>query len=132
MATDESVAKAIAAVRQEHVDAVNSTDPDLLLNGFTDDVVYIGTGAPPILGKATMRTYIAAVYAQASIRIDMNPGALDVHGDRVVEWGSCRGEMVLDEGGPVPVDLNYILVYRREPSGEWRISHDISTPGPTG
>lgn len=130
MTTHTTVENEIAAVLQEHVEAVNSCDVDLLLKGFTDDVVYIGTGAPPILGKAAMRAYIAPIYARASIRIEMKSEALEVSGDRAVEWGTCHGEMTLGDDEPVTVNLQYVFVYRREASGEWRISHDISTPGP--
>lgn len=130
MVSDRSATDAIAAVLQEHIDAVNTTDVELLLDGFTDDVVYIGTGAAPILGKAAMREYITPIYARASIDIRMKSEALEVSGDRAVEWGTCHGEMTLKGAEPVPVNLHYIFVYRRDSSGRWRISHDISTPGP--
>jgi uncharacterized protein (TIGR02246 family) len=130
MTEDQLAVEAIAAVLQEHVDAVNTTDVDLLLNGFTEDVLYIGTGAPPILGKAAMREYIAPIYAEASISIEMKSHALEISSDRAVEWGTCHGELTLGADPAMPVNLHYMFVYRREPSGEWRISHDISTPGP--
>lgn len=119
----------IAAVLQEHVDAVNSTDVELLLNGFTDGIVYIGAGTPPIIGKSAMREYITPIYAQAAINIGITPEALEINGDRAIEWGSCHGELAMGGSRPTTINLNYVLVYRREASGEWRISHDISTPG---
>jgi ketosteroid isomerase-like protein len=79
---------------------VNNTDVELLLAGFTDDVVYIGPGAAPILGKDAMREYITPIYAEASIDIGMKSEALDVSVDRAVEWGTSHGEMNLGEMGP--------------------------------
>ena len=130
MNSDTSAVAAIEAVLQEHLEAVNTTDVELLLKGFTEDVVYIGTGAEPIVGKAAMREYIAPIYAHAKIALSMKAHAREISGDRAVEWGTCRGQLTLGDEEPVEVNLQYIFVYRLEPSGEWRISHDISTPGP--
>jgi uncharacterized protein (TIGR02246 family) len=129
MNSDRVDRDAIAAVLREHVDAVNTTDVELLLKGFTDDVVYIGPGAAPVLGKIAMREYISPIYAQASIQIAMRSESLEIAGDRATEWGSCHGELTLDGGEPISVNLHFMFIYRREPSGDWRISHDISTPG---
>ena len=118
----------IAAVLKEHVEAVNATDIELLLKGFTDDIVYIGAGAAPVIGKSAMREYISPIYAHASISISMKPAALEINGDRAIEWGSCHGALTLGDNDSTTVNLNYVLVYRRDSSGDWRISHDISTP----
>lgn len=120
---------AIAAVRAEHVDAVNSTEVELLLKGMTDDVVYLAPELPPICGKIEMRESIAPVYARASIRIEMKVESLEVSGERAVEWGRARGTMAVGNADPTPVNLTYLLVYRLESDGQWRISHDISSPG---
>ena len=117
-------------MRQEHVDAVNTTDIELLLRGFTDDVVYISPQAAPIVGKEAMRTFLRPIYSDASISIEIEPESLEITGDRGVEWGSCHGRMSLGGGDPAPVNLGYVLVYRRDPDGAWRVSHNISTPGP--
>ena len=130
MGSDTSATAAIAAVWQEHLDAVNTTDLEFFLKGLTDDVVYIATGAAPILGKAAMREYVTPIFAQASVDFQMTSEALEVNGDRAVEWGTCTGQMTLGGAQPVLVNLHYIYVYRRESSGRWRISHDISTPAP--
>ena len=130
MTSDQVDRDAIGTVLQEHVDAVNTTDVELLLKGFTDDVVYIGPGAAPILGKSAMREYITPIYAQASIQLAMKSESLEIAGDRATEWRSCHGQLTLDGGDRISVNLHYMFAYRREPSGDWRISHDISTPGP--
>ena len=54
---------AIAGVRTEHVEAVNSTDVELLLKGMTDDVVYLAPQLPPIRGKDELRKFVAPIYA---------------------------------------------------------------------
>ena len=40
------------------------------------------------------------------------------------------GTISLDDGPPTDVNLAYLLVYRLHSDHGWRISHDISTPGP--
>ncbi len=120
--------EAIAAVRTEHVEAVNSTDVEFLLKGMTDDIVYLAPQLAPIRGKDELRRFIAPIYAQASINIEMEAESLEVSGERAVEWGKVRGTLALGGGDSEPVNLTYLFVYRLDPDGRWRISHDSSSP----
>lgn len=85
--------QAISTVLPEHVEAVNSTDVELLPGGFTDDLVSIAPGMAPVLGKLAMGEYITPIHDRASISIVIEPEALELRGDRAVEWGTCHGEM---------------------------------------
>jgi uncharacterized protein (TIGR02246 family) len=121
--------EAIAAVRAEHVEAVNSTDVDRLLAGMTDDVAYLAPQLPPIRGKDELRRFVAPIYAKASINVEMEAESLEVSGEHAVEWGNVRGAVVLEGADSEPVNLTYLFVYRLDSDGRWRISYDISTPG---
>lgn len=78
--------QAISTVLSEHVEAVNSTDVELLPGWFTDDLVSIAPGMAPVLGKLAMGEYITPIHDRASIRIVIEPEALELRGDRAVEW----------------------------------------------
>lgn len=128
---DEEIADAIATVRQEHVDAVNGRDVELLLRGMTNDVVYLFPGMEPLIGKDALRAYVTPIYEQASIDIEMRHESLDIAGSRAVEWGVVRGQMTPGaQSTPSLVNLKYIFVYRLEPDGAWRISHAIASARP--
>ena len=127
----EDARAAILRVHQEHLDAVNSCNAELLLRGMADDVVYIGPGQEPIRGKAALREFIAPVYQQASISIEMEIDSLEIGESHAVEWGRVRGQMALGAGPPSPVRLQYMFVYRREQDGAWRVSHDIFNEAPS-
>jgi ketosteroid isomerase-like protein len=58
----------------------------------------------------------------------MEAESLEVSGERAVEWGNVRGALALGGGDSEPVNLTYLFVYRLDSNGQWRISHDISTP----
>ena len=118
--------EAISRVLQEHVDAVNTCDVELLLRGMTDDVVYLGPSMEPILGKAAMRAYITPLYAKASIQLEATPVSIEIEDSRAIEWGLIKGTMASNsETDPEPVDNKYLFIYRLDSDGEWRICYDV-------
>jgi len=117
---------AIAALRRKHVHAVNSTDVDRLLEGMTEDVVYLAPDLPPVRGKSAVPDFVTPIYAKAAINISMTVDSLDLSGDRGVEWGTVLGSLRIGGGPSQPISLKYLFVYRRESDGHWRISHDMS------
>ena len=125
--------QAIDRLRREHQEAVNSCDVDLLLRGMADDVVYLGLGAAPVVGKTALRSMIEPVYAQATIQIDMTPMDIQFEDTTIIEWGRIRGVMrPAEDADLAPVSLKYLFVYRCETDGVWRISHDVYNDDPTG
>lgn len=122
---------AIDRLRQEHLDAVNACDTDLLLQGMADDVVYLGPGAGAVVGKDALRAMIEPVYAQAEIQIEMTPVDIRFGESTVVEWGRIRGSMrASPDADAAPVALKYLFVYSRGMDGEWRITHDAHNDDP--
>ena len=108
-----------------HVEAVNSGDVEALLDQLTDDVVYLGQGMDPIVGKAQMEPVMRSFHAENRASFSLIPQTVSVIGDVAHEWGSLAGEFRSKDGGdPIRVNSKYFYLYRRGADGRWRISHE--------
>ena len=108
-----------------HVEAVNSGDVEALLDQLTDDVVYLGQGIDPIIGKAQMEAVMRSFHRENRAIVSLIPTDRSVSGDLAHEWGSLTGEFRNKDGGdPIRVNSKYFYLYRRGPNGRWRISHE--------
>ncbi len=56
-----------------HVEAVNSGDVEALLDQLTDDVVYLGQGMDPIVGKAQMEPMMRSFHAENRASFSLFP-----------------------------------------------------------
>ena len=76
---------------QAHVNAVNSGDVEALLGQCTEDVVYLGPGADPVVGKSQLEALLLPFYAANEATISMEARSRVVEGDLAYEWGSLTG-----------------------------------------
>jgi len=118
-----------AAIEQNHeqyLAAVNSGDLDSLLECCADDLVLMPPNAQALVSLAAVRLWSEGFFAQFSADLTTTTEDLVVSGDlavarRAYAWmltPKADGDPILDHGKAV-------LVYRREPDGTWKQTHDI-------
>ncbi len=118
--------EAIHALRQGHVEAVNTGDIDANMAGFADDVVYLPPDLPPIHGKDSMRAFVESFHEAFQAEIEMTPEEVVVMGDWAFDWGVLTGVVRPLGGGPgTRLDGKYLYLYQRQPDGSWKIARDI-------
>jgi uncharacterized protein (TIGR02246 family) len=124
---------AIAQIRDEHVEAVNTFDADLLLRGMAEDVVYLGPDLAPIVGKPALDAFVRPIYAAMGPdgwHISMAAEDVRIDGNWAFEWGNIDGTARGADGAMAPFLAKYLFVYRREPDGAWRIVYDAYNANP--
>jgi uncharacterized protein (TIGR02246 family) len=62
--------EAITALREENLAAINASDVSTLLTEFTDDVVFLPDGQPPVVGKAALEAWFRPTYEQYDFEIE--------------------------------------------------------------
>ena len=105
---------AIDALMDRLEAAYANTDIDQLMDVYTDDLVYMGAGAPLIQGAADFRAANDPVGAYD----------LEMHNEEVVvtgDWGYARGTY---DGND-----QYLMIVRRA-DGVWRIAREIWNVAP--
>jgi uncharacterized protein (TIGR02246 family) len=118
--------EAIIALTKEHMTAVNTTNVELLLKGMTGDVVYLGSGRSPFIGKQELRALVEPMYEQFDINLQMTTKDILISGDLAVEWGIVTGTMTPRNGDKeLEIDNKYLFVYQRQKDGTWKTAWDI-------
>ena len=121
--TAADVAK-LKAAEVQWFDMYNKGDADGIANLYADDAIVLAAGAPAAVGKAAIRTFIAADIAGAKAAgITDNGGELNgsgVSGD----LGWVSGAYSLTNAAGATVDHGkYTTVFQRT-NGEWKIIRD--------
>ena len=102
---------------------------------LTDDAVLMPPNSPPVVGREAIRTWSEAASAQVRIE-DYRPAdeELIVAGDWAIRRATFTWTLRLDADPTVIQDAGkFIIVYRREDDGSWRVARDIwnsNTPLP--
>ena len=122
----EADLRAIDAVREAHVAALNVGNADAWVRQFADDGVQMPPNAPANVGRAMITSWSRVLLSQFQVQF-----ALAVEEVRVVgEWAFERGGYTIDlnsaAGGPPMRDYGkYITIYERKPTDLWRMARDI-------
>lgn len=97
---------------------------------FADDAVTLNNGRAPVLG----RTSIArdAQWKAADYQLTWIPEGAQMgpSNDMGFTWGHYEGHSKDKAGQPVLTSGRYITVWRKQPSGQWKVALDASADEP--
>jgi uncharacterized protein (TIGR02246 family) len=123
----KSDADAIRATRERGLVAFNAGNVDEFMEVWpSDDIVVMVPGAPPIVGKTALRTFLEQAFAGAKINESLHPLEQVITG----EWAFERlelAETIEPKNGTALVHLEgkALDVYRRQADGGWKVARSI-------
>ena len=133
---------AIEKLRQQDIDATVARDPVGLTDLWTDDAVRLGAGAPPEIGKPSIRASNERATANRNLKVlSYVPETKDftfLDGGWAVEWRTYTASYVDSPGGETKHARGTVLaVFKKLPDGSWKVframgSIDPAAPGKTG
>lgn len=117
---------ALRAVHDTWIGAYTSGDVTALERFYNDDSVIMPDGRPSYRGWPAIREFFAPGFARFDYAARGDLQYLDVSGD----LGTARGFVTLTVtpkagGTPATRELRYLIVFKRQPRGDWRILLDI-------
>jgi uncharacterized protein (TIGR02246 family) len=117
---------AIEKLRQQDIAATLARDPVALTELWADDAIRLGVGAPPEIGKKTIRTSNERQTAQQRIKVlSYVPETRDftfLDGGWAIEWRTFTASFVELEGGETKQVRGTVLaVFTKLPDGSWKI-----------
>jgi ketosteroid isomerase-like protein len=117
----EGVRRAIEATTARQAEAFNRGDVAAFAAAYAEDARLLPPDLEPVDGRVAIEQFWAGATQQLGIRdLRLTSDEVEVFGERAYEQG--RFEFATTQG---PVRGKYIMVWRREPSGEWRWHRDI-------
>lgn len=118
--------QAIAAVRGREMTAFSAGAIDSALAVFTADAVLMPPNEPMRAGTDAIRAWLQGMANQSAVAGRYTDAQVTVVGDVAVERFVAELRVTPKAGGPATEErFKGIHVYRRQPDGSWRITHDV-------
>ena len=116
---------AIEKARQQDIAATIARDPVALTDLWTDDAIRLGIGAPPEIGKETIRKSNERATANKDFKVlTYVPEVKDfqfLDGGWAVEWRTYTASFITSPGGEAQhVKGVFLAVYKKLPDGSWK------------
>src|SRR5688572_23620504 len=126
---------AIEKLRQQDIAATIARDPAALTDFWTDDAIRLGVGAPPEIGKDTIRASNERQTANKSFKVlSYVPETKDftfLDGGWAVEWRTYTASYVDSPGGETKHARGTVLaVFKKLPDGSWKIFRSLGSMEP--
>lgn len=120
-------AAAIQAMFADWVRVSEQGDADAYGEHLTDDFVFLGPGAPPVVGKAQVVPWVAGFFAEYDFVFpEWTTDEIIVRGDVGIHRYSGVATLTPKSGGETQtLDRKYMDVLRRGEDGVWRATHHM-------
>ncbi len=132
----EADMEAIDALRSSFATAMSAGDVDGMMVNYAEDALEMPPNEPDLRGKDAIRARHQANLDQYEYVLENPAVEIVVNGD----WAILRGTYVISltpkaDGEPIQDTGKYIVTWRRQPDGSWRVAHEIwnsDNPPPEG
>ena len=106
------------------IEADNRRDIERVLRYYAADAVLMPPGEGPVTGREAIRPRYEEMFSAYDPQIEARVDEACAADGLAFVRGHNGGRLVPRKGGEVrELDDAYLMVLRREPDGEWRISH---------
>ena len=126
-APEQTADPEIAAILRQSAlfsSAYVAEDIDTLLSIYAEDGVAAPGGRDFIRGREALRRYWQVPDGVDVVRHRAEPEEIVVEGRFAYDWGYYSGAM-LRGGETRPFDGKYLIVWRKDADGAWRMVHDM-------
>jgi ketosteroid isomerase-like protein len=113
MTKEVEAAKAVIA---SHEQLVRDGDLAGVLTNIADDVVLVVPNTPLVAGKAAFEQVYSKLFGMGRWDFEHDYSGAEVVEDVVILHGVARGTFTPNEGEPLPLENNFLLILKR--SGE--------------
>lgn len=118
---------AIRALIARTAAANNAADTLGWVDLFERGAVYMPPGIPPITTRAGLEEMAATGFGPYAAAVTIDPAEIVVSGDWAFARSEVRGTVTPRSGGEsIPVNVKQLVVYHRQPNGEWKIARFMS------
>lgn len=118
---------AVRAASAEWAKVAAAKDLEKTLTYYTDDASMFPPNAPVVTGPEARRKAWTALFAPAELVFSNAATKVEAarSGDLAYETGTFEESFKDDKGQPVKMAGKYVVVWKKQPSGQWKAIVDI-------
>ncbi len=120
----------IAEVSSARQAAFNRGDPQAMAQLYSEDAVIMAPGAPWLEGRESVVEVWQRVLDQDVRDLDLRTQEIDAHRNTATELGRFTMTAPDGQGGRQTVDGKYMVHWKRNLDGAWRLHWDIWNNSP--
>ncbi len=119
MGLSEKDVAAINTTNEDCLQALRDHEPDAYLKNCTDDLVFLPPGESNVVGSDSARAFLQGYPTPKSATYQFE----EVEGSGDLAF--ARGTFTLTDENDASTTVRAILIFRRGPSGSWKLARDI-------
>ncbi len=120
--------EAVRNLESEYEAAMNTGDIEKFMSLYADDAVSISANMPATVGKGAIREMFQWFFDNATTSGKSEIQDVLVSGDLAVSRGIWKADYTAKESGISSSGLgSWIMVYRKQPDGSWKILWEIGS-----
>jgi len=123
---ENDVAKIIHALDEGFMRNLATGDvKQLAANFYAEDAQFLPANHPAIIGRPAIQQALEALIAAGLHKLVLRTDKIEVAGDFAYGIGKHQMTIKTAAGAEIHDEGKYLVVYRRQPDGQWRAVADI-------
>ena len=128
---EAAVGDSIRAAMSGYVNALRNNDPASVSGFWTPDAVYMNAGSPTVVGRAGFDSMVRGTFATGRLtEVTANTDEILIDRATAVHRGTYSETFQPQRGPIVHLRGRYMIVWRRQPDGIWKIARGVEMPLP--
>src|ERR1700732_4607103 len=118
----------LAKIREAWVQDLRAKQLEPILKFYAADAVFLQPSGERITGSAALRTLFQKTMATYNSDLTLHSQNLETSGDLAYDSGDFEETMTtISTGTRVTSKGGYIIIYRRQPRGDWQVVQQVWT-----
>jgi ketosteroid isomerase-like protein len=130
-APQASTIATLAQIREDWVQDLRTKQLEPILKFYAADAVFLQPTGERLTGVAALRTLFQTVMATYNSDLTLHSQNLETSGDLAYDSGDFQETLTtIATGAKITAKGSYVIIFKREPSGRWKIVQHVFTGTP--
>ncbi|HEU4402821.1 MAG TPA: DUF4440 domain-containing protein [Candidatus Polarisedimenticolia bacterium] len=107
------------------VEAFNRGDAAGVAALYDEEAAVLPPDQPTVNGRQAIEGFFAGLVTAGGRGLALEIADVQQSGDRAIERGGFRMTVQPPGGQPIPQEGKYVVIWKRQPDGAWKVSVDI-------
>jgi len=129
--TQTSTSATVAKIRETWIKDLRTKQLEPILKFYAPDAVFLQPAGERITGSAAIRTLFQTIMAAFNSDLTLHSQNLEASGDLAYDSGDFQETLTnTATGAKIASNGSYIIIFKRQPDGNWQIVQQVFTGVP--